>query len=170
MSEEERLNPFNIEQMTILACGSAVLSVIFIVIKDYTFALSLGLSSLFLFLFAQFRQRLNAELPRSFIWFGFILIVVLSVMVGSKTGSYINKSAPQQSVCGQVENVYMPQRRGIETFDLAAQDQRVNKLPYFMYKQKIEEANHHICVQYSFAEHWSNHPHIHSLVEWKKSR
>ena len=170
MSKEERLNPFSAEDMLILALGLAVLSLIFILIADYTYALCLGLSSVFLFLFANFRKRLSAELPRSFVWLSFIVIIIVSAMLSFETGSYINKSAMQQNMCGQVENIYIPTRKGIETFDLVNYKQRVNKLPYYSYKDQIQEANSQICITYSHAEHWDQHPYIHALSANKKSR
>ncbi len=100
MSKEERLNPFSAEDMLILALGLAVLSLIFILIADYTYVLCLGLSSVFLFLFANFRKRLSAELPRSFVWLSFIVIIIVSAMLSFEAGSYINKSAMQQNMCG----------------------------------------------------------------------
>ncbi|QSQ93126.1 hypothetical protein [Acinetobacter indicus] len=170
MSKEERLNSFSIENMRIFACGSALLSLIFIFITDYTYALCLGLGSVFLFLFANFRKSFSAELPRSFVWLSFIVIIIVSVMVGSKVGSYINKSAMQQKMCGQVENIYIPTRKGIETFDLVNHKQHVKKLPYYRYKDQIQEANHQICIIYSHEEHWDQHPYIHTLSANKKSR
>lgn len=170
MPKEERLNSFSIENMLILACGSALLSFIFILIADYTYALCLGLGSVFLFLFANFRKRLSAELPRSFVWLNFIVIIIVSVMLSFEAGSYINKSAMQQNMCGQVENIYIPTRKGIETFDLVNDKQRVNKLPYYRYKDQIQEANSQICITYSHAEHWDQHPYIHALSPNKQSR
>ena len=161
--KEERLRPLTIESNVWAGILFAFFSIWFLFINEYSLALSWTLTSGFTLLFAWLRKCINDVLPLSINWLFFLLLFFAGIWIGVTIGQDINRSAQQKEMCGQVENIYIPQRRGIETFDLVNKQQRLNALPYFSYKNQIHEADNQICVIYSHAEKWNKNPYIHML-------
>ena len=160
---EERLRPLTIESNVWTGILCAVVSILFFIANEYSLALSCALTSGFTLLFAWLRKYINDVLPLSINWLFFLLLFFAGIWIGITIGQDINRSAQQKEMCGQAENIYIPQRKGIETFDLVNKQQRLNALPYFSYKNQIHEADNQICVIYSHAEKWNQHPYIHMV-------
>ncbi|WP_168396018.1 hypothetical protein [Acinetobacter indicus] len=161
--KKERLRPLTIKDNVWTGIFSAILSIFFLFTNEYELALSCALISGFTLLFALFRKYINDVLPLSINWLFFLLLLFAGISTGVTIAQDINQSAQQKEMCGQVENIYIPQRRGIETFDLVNKQQRLNGLPYFRYKNQIHEASNQICVIYSHAEKWNKNPYIHMV-------
>ena len=143
-----------------------VVALHFLLEGQWEWTLMLSLFGALLFCFAYWRGKRKKPLHDVVVVISIIGFFLSASLFTAFVSEHLNKTAPQQLMCGQIMKITESTGREMARFELQS-NQQVKTFLYVDKHPELMQLNKKLCLTYSIHPKWSRHPYIHVITEQK---